>query len=141
LVNLPKLKGEGVLNKAEATKQISPEVEAEVSQAAEIRARAGRWDLDVAVFLFTVLIVIIILLFQEVNLEVVAPIAIFGLAMVWLIGWRRGKQLYRRFYAEELVRLEQESRESVEGVINEVSGTIEDIVKKALRERWQDGST
>ena len=24
---------------------------------------------------------------------------------------------------------------------NEVSGTIEDIVKKALRERWQDGST
>lgn len=129
------------MDEAEATRQISPEAEEEASQAAKIRARAARWDLDVAIFLFAILIIIIILLFQEVGIEVVATVAILGLAMVWLIGWRRGKQLYRSFYAEELVRLEQESRESVEGVINEVSGTIEDIVKKALRERWQDSST
>ncbi len=41
------------------------------------------------------------------GIEIVAPIAIFGLAMVWLTGWRRGKQLYRRFYDEELAELKQ----------------------------------
>ncbi len=129
-----------MLDETEATKQISPEMKEGVIQTAKIRASAARWDLDVAVFLFAILIIIIILLFQGISIEVVAPVAIFGLVMVWLIGWRRGKQLYQRFYIEELERLEQESSESVEGVMNEVSGTIEDIVKKALRERWQDGS-
>ena len=127
------------MDETEATKQISPEMKEGVIQTAKIRARAARWDLDVAVFLFAILIIIIILLFQEISIEVVAPVAIFGLVMVWLIGWRRGKQLYQRFYTEEMERLEQESRES--DVMNEVSGTIEDIVKKALREKWQDDST
>jgi hypothetical protein len=130
-----------MLDKTKATKQISPEMEEEAIQAAKIKARAARWDLDVAVFLFAIMIIIIILLFQEVGTDMVALVAIFGLAMVWLVGWRRGKQLYKRFYTEELVRLEQESRGSVEGVMNEVSGTIEDIVKKAMRERWQGSST
>ncbi|MEE8360479.1 MAG: hypothetical protein V3S04_06075, partial [Candidatus Omnitrophota bacterium] len=30
------------------------------------------------------------------------------LVMVWLVGWRRGRQLYERFYEEELVKLKQE---------------------------------
>ena len=123
-----------MIDEAVVPKQIRPEMEEEAVQKAKIRARAARWDLDVAVFLFAILIIIIILLFQEVGIEVVASVAIFGLAMVWLIGWRRGKQLYQRFYDEELLKLEQESKESVE-VVKE---TIEDVVKKALRERWQN---
>ena len=123
-----------MIDEAVAPKQIRPEMEEEAVQKAKIRARAARWDLDEAVFLFAILIIIIILLFQEVGIEVVASVAIFGLAMVWLIGWRRGKQLYQRFYDEELLKLEQESKESVE-VVKE---TIEDVVKKALRERWQN---
>ena len=127
-----------MLDKAEVPKQINPEMEEAAAQKAIIRARAARWDLDVAVFLFAILIIIIILLFQEVVIEVVAPVAIFGLAMVWLIGWRRGKQLYQRFYDEELLKLEQGSKESIEGAVKEVVETVEDIVKKALRERWQN---
>jgi len=127
-----------MLDEAEVPKQISPEMEEAATQRAIIRARAARWDLDVAVFLFAILIIIIILLFQEVVIEVVAPVAIFGLAMVWLIGWRRGKQLYQRFYDEELLKLEQGSKESIEGAVKEVVETVEDIVKKALRERWQN---
>jgi len=123
-----------MIDEAVVPEQIRPEMEEEAVQKAKIRARAARWDLDVAVFLFAILIIIIILLFQEVGIEVVASVAIFGLAMVWLIGWRRGKQLYQRFYDEELLKLEQESKESVE-VVKE---TIEDVVKKALRERWQN---
>ena len=127
-----------MLDEAEVPKQISPEMEEAAAQKATIRARAARWDLDVAVFLFAILIIIIILLFQEVVIEVVAPVAIFGLAMVWLIGWRRGKQLYQRFYDEELLKLEQRSKESIEGAVKEVVETVEDIVKKALRERWEN---
>ena len=126
-----------MIYEAVVSEQISPEREEEVIQKARIRARAARWDLDVAVFLFAILIIIIILLFQEVSIDVVAPVAIFGLAMVWLIGWRREKQLYQRFYAEELLKLEQESQESIEGVVKEVKETVEDIVKKALHEGWR----
>ncbi len=61
-----------------------------------------RWNLDVAIFLFAVVIIVIILSFQGIRIEIVAPIAIFGLAMAWLVGWRQGRQLYERFYAEEL---------------------------------------
>jgi len=118
------------MNEAEVTEQISPETERTAAQKARARARAVSWDLEVAIFLFAVLIIIIILLFQEIGIEVVAPVAIFGLAMVWLVGWRRGKQLYQRFYDEELVKLEQGSKKFVDE-------TIEDIVQKALRKRWQ----
>jgi len=87
------------------------------------------------VFLFAVLIIVIILLFQEVKIEVVAPVALFGLAMVWLVGWRRGRQLYQGFYDEELATLERESARPVEGTT--VEETIEEKVQKALRERWR----
>ena len=65
---------------------------------------------------------------------IVAPVAVFGLAMVWLVGWRRGRQLYQRFYDEELLKLEMELKKTVKGVVEE---TIEEKVQKALRERWR----
>ena len=88
----------------------------------------ARWDLDIAVFLFAVLIIVIILLFGGVEIEIVAPVAIAGLALVWLAGWRRGKQIYQRFYDEELAKLNQDLAKTIEE-------TIEERVQKALRER------
>ena len=119
----------------EATRQVSPEMEMEAAQKAKDRARTGRWDLDIAVFLFAVLIIIILLLFQGLDPWIVAPIAVFGLAMVWLVGWRRGRQLYQRFYDEELAQLEREAKKVVKGAT--VEETIEEKVQKALRERWR----
>ncbi len=119
------------------TKKIATEIEQAAAQRAKIKARAARWDLDVAVFLFLVLIIVIILLFQDISVEIVAPMAIFGLSMVWLVGWRRGKTLYQRFYEEEVVRLEQEEKTVTEETIEEkVEESIEDIVQRALRKRW-----
>jgi hypothetical protein len=97
-------------------------------QRAKDRARTARWDLNIAVFLFAVLIIVIILLFQNVPLEIVAPVAIFGLGMVWLTGWRQGRQLFERYCEEELSRLEYERTRQVEE-------TIEEAVRKAIRER------
>ena len=122
------------MDKAEVTKQVSPEMEQKAAQAARERAQAARWNLDIAIFLFAVLIIIIILLFEEIGLGVVAPVAIFGLTMVWLVGWRRGNQLYQHFYDEELLKLEQELKRAVKGAVEE---TIEERVQKALLERWK----
>ena len=106
----------------------SQEIEKTVAQRARERARVSRWDLDIAVFLFAVLIIILILLFQGIGLEIVAPVAVFGLAMVWLAGWRRGRQLYPGFYNEELSKLRHALEETEEERIDEK-------VQRALRER------
>ena len=102
-------------------------------QRARDRAKAARWDFDVAVFFFAVLAIIIIVWFQGIGIEVVALAAIVGLAMGWLMGWRKGKQLYERFYDEELSKLKQELKNTDKGAMEE---TIEEKVQKALRERW-----
>lgn len=116
--------------------QAREEMKRLAARKAAQRARVARWDLDVAVFLFAVLIIVIILLFQNVRIEIVSPIALFGLAMVWLVGWRRGRQLYKSFYQEELARLEKtlETEKKEEKTLEE---TIEEKVQKALRERWK----
>lgn len=89
---------------AEVTKWISPETGRILSQRARDRANDARWDLDVAVFLFGVLAIVIILQFQGTGVGIVAPVSVFGLASVWLVGWRRGRQAYQRFYDEELTK-------------------------------------
>ncbi len=122
-----------------ATQPVSPEMEQAATRVARDRARNARWDLNIAIFLFAVLILVIILVtYTKMGIEVVAPVALFGLAMVWLVGWRRGKQLYPRFYKEELLKLEQELKQTVKGTVKEVvEETIEEKVQKALRERWK----
>ena len=81
---------------------ISPSGKRRAGKTAELRTRQAMWDLDVAVFLFAVLIVIIILLFQGVDVIITTPVAVFGLVMVWVVGWKRGKESYKYFYEEEL---------------------------------------
>ncbi len=110
--------------------QEEQEIEQTAMQRAKDRASAARWNLEIAMFLFAIVIIIIILSFQEIGLEIVAPIAVFGLAMVWLCGWRQGTQLYKRFYNEELAKLKYEQIKTTEE-------TIEEIVQKAIRERWR----
>jgi len=116
------------LEKAEASGQVDREKEKLAIRRASERARTARWDLNIAIFLFAVMIIVIILLFQGISLEIVSPIAIFGLSMVWLCGWRQGRQLYDYFLEEELAKLEYERTRGVEEV-------VEEAVHKALRQR------
>ncbi len=112
----------------ESSERENKENERLAIQRARDRSRTARWDLNIAIFLFAVLIIVIILLFQGISLEIVAPVAVFGLGMVWLCGWRQGRQLFDRFCEEELARLEYERTRQVEE-------TIEEAVRKAIRER------
>ncbi len=122
------------MDEAEVTKQVSPEMERIAAQRARDIAKAAMWNLDVAVFLVAVVIIVMTLQFQGIGIEVAAPVAIFGLGMAWLVGWRNGKQLYPRFYDEELSKLAQELKTTVKEAVEE---TIDEKVQKALRERRQ----
>ncbi len=115
----------------EDTKQINPEeeeIKQVAGQRAEYRAKAARWDLDVAVFFFAILCIIVILLFGGIGIEFAAPAAILGLALGWLMGWRKGKLAYERFYDEELAKLTYQQ-------MTTSGGTIEEKVQEALRKR------
>jgi len=126
-------------DKVEATVPVSPEMKKLAAQKARDRAMNARWDLNIAIFLFAVLILVIILVnYTGWGIERVAPIAAFGLAMVWLEGRRRGKQLYERFYREELATLEQEMKRTLKAAVKEtVEESIEAQVQKALKQRWK----
>ncbi|MFC2069882.1 hypothetical protein ACFLTB_01745 [Chloroflexota bacterium] len=121
------------MDETEEVKQVNPEIEEIARKRAKRRAYAARWNLDIAVFAFAVLIIIVILLSQEVRLEIVAPIAIFGLAMVWLSGWWQGRKLFRSYYDEELTMLEHDVKESDDKLVDE---TVEELIQKALKSRW-----
>jgi len=95
------------------SKQLSPVIERLVSQRAKDKTNITKWGLNVAILLFATLITIIILTSQGIGINVVAPVAIFGLVVVWLMGWRGGRQLYKRFYSEELSSLQQKPDEKV----------------------------
>ncbi len=105
------------MEQTEVPDEMNEEIKRLVKRHATEKARVARWDLNVAVFLFAVLIIVIILLFQGIGVEVVAPVAIFGLSMVWLVGWRRGRQLYQDYYQEEMEArlLELERKKKPEG--------------------------
>jgi len=120
-----------MVDEAEVAKTVSLEVAQTAVQRARYRAKAVRWDLDVAVFFFAILTIVMILLFQGVGIEFVAPAAILGLALGWLMGWKKEKQVYELFYEEELSKLDQELEKTM-GTLGEM---IEEKVQRAKRER------
>ena len=120
-------------DESEVIYQVSPQIAQMAARSANERVRAAKWDLNAAIFLFAILIVIVILLSRDVGIEAVAPIALFGLAMVWLIGWRRGKRLYPLFYYEELSKLKQITAKAVEE--EKKDEDVDELVRKTLSER------
>ena len=122
----------------ENTEQVKKEIEKQAAKRAITRAKVDWWDLNIAICLFVFLIAVVMLLFEAIGIEIVAPFAIFGLACFWLVGWHRQRILYKRYYEEELIDLVLESslkakkEDMVQKVIEE---TIEDYIQRALFER------
>ncbi len=117
-----------MMDEAKVTTQFSPEMERLAERRARERAKAARWDIDVAAFFFSILILVTILMFQGTGIEFVGPVAVCGLVMGWLVGWSKGKQKYKRFYDEELSKLEQESE----------GGTVWERLKKQIKEELEE---
>ena len=92
----------------EIPKWIHPKTRGKAVQRAKYRANASRWNLDVAIFLFGILAIIVILGNQGVGIWILAPIATFGLTMVWIVGWRQAKKAYQIYINEELAQIPDE---------------------------------
>jgi len=127
-------------DEVEDTEQIKKEIEKQAAKRAITRAKVDSWDLNIAIFLFLVLIAVMILLFQRIGIEIVAPIAIFGLACVWLLGWRQRRKLYESYYEEELINLARESSMTANDEVT-VQKKVEEYVQRALRERRDEVRT
>ena len=74
-------------------------------EKASEKVKGARWDLSVAVTAYAILSAVVLLRLEGLGIELVAAIAVLGLVIVWLIGWRRGKRLLKRYYDEELSQL------------------------------------
>ena len=97
-------------NGAEAFKLAQLEREQLAIERAREKARTGRWSLTSAIMAYAILAGVVLLRLEGVATEIVAVIAVLGLAIVWLMGWRREKQLYKRLYEQELRQLQESSR-------------------------------
>ena len=86
----------------EAPKLTLKKTEQMAAERAGERIRTARWDISVAIVAYVLLGTIILLRFEGMAIEIVVSIAVLGLGLVWLMGWRKGKQLFKRFYNEEL---------------------------------------
>ena len=100
------------------TKMIREGMEEHAAKIARDRAVSARWDLDVAVFLFAVLAIELILLFQGIRVEIVGLSATIGLALGWLLGWRKGKLMYKRIFDKEMAKLDKDLEKKVEEAIH-----------------------
>ncbi|MEE8418507.1 MAG: hypothetical protein V3S02_00175 [Dehalococcoidales bacterium] len=118
------------------SEDVNLEEERLAEQKARERASATMWSLEIVMLSFALLIVVLIMLFQETQIEIVSSIAVLGLALVWIIGRRRGKKLYQSFYMEEKSRLKEKTKMEEQQKIEE-DETIEDKVRNALRDRWR----
>ena len=118
------------MGRAEATKLEVQEIKRTAAQQAKEKANAEMWSVDIAAFMLGVLAIILILRFQGLRAEIAVPIAIFGLGMGWIVGWRQGRRLYKIYYDEELARYGVELKEPEEE-------TVEEMVKKALVMKWK----
>jgi len=88
------------------------------AKRARLRAKTVGWDFTMAIAAYAILTAVIILRFEGFGTEFVAPIAILGLAMILFIHKRRGEQLFERYYAEELLELQEHSQgEKAEALI------------------------
>ncbi len=123
------------MEKGEDAGHVTPAMVRTAALRANHGADSAKWNLDVAISLFALIIVVMILSSRDVPLEVLAPIAVVGLAVAWFIGWRKGKKLYRRLYDEELSRLADESAK--EAAVRSQAVMLADAVHKALGDRLQ----
>jgi DNA-binding CsgD family transcriptional regulator len=93
-------------------------IERLAAKRAELKAKAVGWDFTMVVAAYAILTAVIILRLEGFGIEIVAPIAVLGLAMVLFLHKRRGGQLFERYYAEELLELQEHpKRETAEALI------------------------
>ena len=98
------------------------------------RTKSARWNVNTVIIAFTVLAVVIFMQFQGIAIEIVGPVAILGLSMIWLISWVQAKKTYKVFYERELQQLQnlvqlaqekQNNGNNILGTIHALAATVD----------------
>lgn len=82
--------------------QYSERLEKVAIEKAKQQALAVRWNMSTVLLGFAILAAVIVLRSESVATEIVAPMAIIGLAIIWLTGYIRGRKLFQRLYDQEI---------------------------------------
>lgn len=61
---------------------------------------SARWNINTTIVAYIVLVVVILLRFDGVSTRIVAPVAILGLSVTWLLGLMKSKRVYQRVFDE-----------------------------------------
>ena len=113
--------------------QFSSQIDLMIQQLARSRANASKWDINILIILFAVLIAEMILISIAVDLRIVAVIAITGLSSVWYLGSMKEKLLVRKFYAEEVESLEQQTNEQPDQLQKQLADREKEILLLASK--------
>ena len=95
------------LESVESDKQSMKEIAA--GKAGQ-QALTARWNTNTMIIAYAVLATVMLLRLEGISTQIVAPVAVCGLAITWMMGLIRSKKLYQRLLEEELHDL-QESRQ------------------------------
>jgi DNA-binding CsgD family transcriptional regulator len=76
-------------------------IKALLLQKAGDKAISLRWNKYSLLFIFSTLLVVLILVFNNVNLTIVSIVAALGLAAFWIFATWQGKNLEKRFFEQE----------------------------------------
>ena len=82
-------------------------VEELAAKKARQQASSARWNVNTVIFSYAILATVILLRLEGVSTQIVAAVAVSGLAMTWLTGLIRNKRLYKRLYDQELDELQE----------------------------------
>ncbi|MGB2813665.1 MAG: hypothetical protein WBC50_02515 [Dehalococcoidales bacterium] len=122
------------MDSAASTTLINQEMEQLAKRKAKGRTAIERWNRDATIFTYSILIIVLILLNNAVEMYIVEIVALLGLVSIWVMGFLQGRQLYRRIFDEELIKLQEE----VARMFRETEGeTIEDKIRQAMRDMWR----
>jgi curved DNA-binding protein CbpA len=88
----------------ETTKWLNGQTRQRAARRAQRRAGAQRWTRSSVIFAFAVFAVMLVLALFGVSDWVKIPVAISGITVLWIIGWRKEKELFPGFLDEELAK-------------------------------------
>jgi len=90
--------------------EMAQSVEQQVAKRANEKALSARWNVNIVIFANAVFVAVVLMGIEGVAIEILAPVAVVGLSMIWLVSWLRWKRLYHQFYEQELSQIEEVSR-------------------------------
>jgi DNA-binding CsgD family transcriptional regulator len=91
--------------------EMDQSVEQRVAKRANEKALSARWNVNIVIFANAVFVAVVLMGIEGVAIEILAPVAVAGLSMIWLVSWLRWKRLYHQFYEEELSQIDEVSHD------------------------------